>query len=268
MDSTECPKCGAPRKPGFVYCPFCQSAYSAEVLNTAITCHQCKTMSAAGQQKCVSCGTWIVVQCVFCGALSAYTQTACASCGELFAGAPERKARMDAEGIPYGSAARQDEEEEDEGSEDEVEGEKGWRWCSQCDVLFYDSEEGGKCPATEGQHDSSDSQDYMLMHDESYEGESGWKWCKKCNALYYATKEEGTCAAGGEHDGEDGPDYRMPKGEEVDGCSGGWRWCWRCHCMFLGKDGDGVCFAGEEGEGHGAGDDKYCVPFDFSEDDE
>jgi uncharacterized Zn finger protein (UPF0148 family) len=99
MSATDCPKCGAPQRPGFVLCPFCRAAYSPELLRAAIPCGQpaCKEPSAWGQMKCVRCSTWIVVQCLFCGNVSPHNQSACLTCGEAFRGMAERRAQREAQ---------------------------------------------------------------------------------------------------------------------------------------------------------------------------
>ena len=92
-------------------CGYCRQAYDAETAAGAIRCPKCAVLSAAGQDKCVGCGAWIVVACVFCGAHSPHTKSACGGCGEIFAGAAERKARRDADAA---ADAEEDEEEEEE----------------------------------------------------------------------------------------------------------------------------------------------------------
>lgn len=87
-----CTHCGAPRAAGYAACKFCKTPYP-HVKNTqtnAIPCPRCNTLNEVGQQKCVQCQTWIVVQCVFCHALSPHNMAACSKCGEAFAGAPQR----------------------------------------------------------------------------------------------------------------------------------------------------------------------------------
>lgn len=92
-----CENCGAPAQPGVLKCFYCSRPVSAELAKHAIPCPKCKEPNLWGAQRCVRCQDWIVVQCVFCGGISPHNQTACLNCKEPFAGAPERKARMDAE---------------------------------------------------------------------------------------------------------------------------------------------------------------------------
>lgn len=95
----DCPKCGAPQKPGYVLCPFCKAPYSEEVKKHAIPCKSasCREPSAWGQTRCVKCNEWIVVKCLFCGNISPHTMSACLTCNEAFQGMAERKAAQEAE---------------------------------------------------------------------------------------------------------------------------------------------------------------------------
>jgi hypothetical protein len=93
QQAPRCPSCGAPDDGEFAYCKFCKSAFSPEILRSAIPCPRCRAACRWGKQKCGACQSWIVVSCVFCGALSPYNQQGCLSCREPFAGAPERKAQ-------------------------------------------------------------------------------------------------------------------------------------------------------------------------------
>jgi hypothetical protein len=111
MGTWKCENCGADRVVGRVICTYCKAPCSSELLEGAIACPSCRTLSTSDQQKCVACGVWIVVQCVFCAAVSPHTATACTQCSEIFAGAAERKARGE-----YRSST-EDEESEDEDDE-------------------------------------------------------------------------------------------------------------------------------------------------------
>jgi hypothetical protein len=115
MGISNCDNCGGDRGVGRVICTYCKRPCSDELMEGAIACPSCRTLSTSDQQKCVACGVWIVVQCVFCAATSPYTATACTACHEIFAGAAERKARGE-----YRSST-DDEEDEDE-DEDEDDG--------------------------------------------------------------------------------------------------------------------------------------------------
>jgi hypothetical protein len=94
-----CASCGAPDNGELVTCRFCQQAVSAEAARTAIPCPnpQCRALCRWGKQRCAQCQAWIVVSCVFCGAISPHNVSNCLQCHEAFAGAPQRKAQMDAQ---------------------------------------------------------------------------------------------------------------------------------------------------------------------------
>lgn len=89
-----CQSCGAPDKGDRVFCHYCKSAYSQQILASAIPCPQCRTQNRWGRQQCIQCNGWIVVSCVFCGATSPCNAPQCLACGEGFQGAAERKAQM------------------------------------------------------------------------------------------------------------------------------------------------------------------------------
>ena len=79
----------------------------------------------------------------------------------------------------------------------------GWRWCKQCQGLFYARASAGKgvCPAG-GTHDDSASGHYAALIGEDAPGQQGgWRWCGKCEGMFYARASagKGVCPAGGAH---------------------------------------------------------------------
>jgi hypothetical protein len=90
-NQARCGSCGAPDDGELVYCRFCKNAISAQAVQSAIPCPQCRTACRWGKQKCVQCQAWLVVACVFCGAISPHNLPACLSCREPFAGAMQKK---------------------------------------------------------------------------------------------------------------------------------------------------------------------------------
>jgi len=92
-----CQTCGAPDPGDLVQCKYCQQPVSAEAQRTAIPCPRCSTQNRWGKQKCARCQAWLVVSCVFCGAISPHNVPNCLQCNEAFAGAPQRKAAMEAQ---------------------------------------------------------------------------------------------------------------------------------------------------------------------------
>ncbi|MFO0550930.1 MAG: hypothetical protein U0271_21245 [Polyangiaceae bacterium] len=237
MGDFNCAHCGAVRKVGHVYCGYCRNPYSAELARTAIPCAHCRTLSTSDQTRCVSCGNWIVVQCVFCGGVSPYTFTACSRCGELFAGAAERKAKRDAHD--------HDDEEEDDGWE------AYWAWCRRCQCLVYDEDPPGPCAAG-GAHDTSDSEAYWLCTDkEEIDGQGGFHWCGACQCLYRGAPQSGLCAATrGPHQGS-ADEYFVARDGDEDEDYGGWSLCKRCNVLHW-SESKGVCAAGGPHDGRGS----------------
>jgi DNA-directed RNA polymerase subunit RPC12/RpoP len=236
---------------GHVICVYCRQPYEAASAASAIRCPKCSVMSAEGQDKCVACGTWIVVACVFCGAHSPHTKSACVSCGELFAGAAERKAAREA-----------DAEEDDEDEDDDSAWESGWAWCGKCQALVYDEDPAGKCAAG-GKHDTSDSEGYFLCVDpESIDGQGEWRWCRACQGLFHGGERAGVCAASGaHHDGSDSEEYAIAKtgSDDYDEDEGGWGRCKKCSSLVWAEDG-GSCAAGGEHAPKESTD--YSVPYE------
>jgi hypothetical protein len=97
--SATCASCGAPDDGEFVNCRYCKQAVNADALARAIPCPNpaCRMACRWGKQKCGACQSWLVVSCVFCGAISPHNCSNCLRCNEAFAGAPQRKAQMQAQ---------------------------------------------------------------------------------------------------------------------------------------------------------------------------
>lgn len=80
-------------------------------------------------------------------------------------------------------------------------GQEGWRWCRNCEGLWFAGDlpggaSGGKCPTdpyvsadpdqTFG-HIQEGSGHYILLQNirPSARQENGWRWCRKCRGLWY-----------------------------------------------------------------------------------
>ena len=88
----------------------------------------------------------------------------------------------------------------------------GWRWCRNCQGLFYSLNPTSVCPAGFA-HNSNGSGPYSLQTSDSVPGTQGeWRWCKNCQGLFYAGHgSQGACPAsahGHDHTGS-GP-YGVP----------------------------------------------------------
>jgi hypothetical protein len=83
-----------------------------------------------------------------------------------------------------------------------VGGQGSWRWCTNCQGLFYGPNvTHSRCPHG-GNHVIGSSYDYYLINGvASYSGyQDGWCWCGKCQGLYYKPDQSSSCCpAGGTH---------------------------------------------------------------------
>lgn len=123
-----------------------------------------------------------------------------------------------------------------------------WRWCSQCQSLFYaGSGIAGVCAAGKT-HSGKGSFNYVLFPGGSrYPGQSGWKWCCNCQALFFPidTKGKSACPAKlGPHDASRSPDYVMHATGDADFDfmrQEGWRFCSECAALYyLGNAAGGT----------------------------
>jgi hypothetical protein len=75
-----------------------------------------------------------------------------------------------------------------------------WRWCSQCQGLWYSGatqNPNGACPGTHpagGPHSHASSGDYALFDETQPAGfpanvmaQQNWHWCSQCGGLWIAT---------------------------------------------------------------------------------
>ncbi|MFG1682755.1 twin-arginine translocation signal domain-containing protein [Nonomuraea sp. NPDC049269] len=66
---------------------------------------------------------------------------------------------------------------------------KGWRWCSKCQGLFYLPNGNSHCPKG-GAHNGTGSFAYMLEvvppgTTVGGDEQAGWTWCRKCQGLFF-----------------------------------------------------------------------------------
>ncbi len=92
-------------------------------------------------------------------------------------------------------------------------GQKGWKWCRNCQGLFFGvNQSSSRCPAGVA-HEGSQSGDYTLNNGPraAYEDDN-WRWCHKCQGLFFggATKTPSKCPAGNAHEGAGSGTYALP----------------------------------------------------------
>jgi len=124
---------------------------------------------------------------------------------------------------------------------------EGWRWCRNCQGMWFGLDSAVSCCPAGGHHSQEGSGMYkLLMNYGESSGQSRWRWCRKCQGLFYGgdRMSAGSCPAGGEHDGTASADYSMIYG--TTGNAGwtqdNWCWCYKCQGMHYGVGG--VCPTG------------------------
>ena len=127
-----------------------------------------------------------------------------------------------------------------------------WRWCHQCQGLFYSGglAANGACPAG-GQHQKGASGNYTLPHNqpEASTRQSDWRWCYKCQGLFFSGGQlsRGTCPAGGQHQKTVSGNYALVHNQPIAADhQSEWRWCSKCQGLFYaaGQSLSGRCPAG------------------------
>ena len=87
-------------------------------------------------------------------------------------------------------------------------GQENWRWCRQCQGLFYaGAGTFGRCAAGPGGHTNAGSGNYRLTSGPSALGQHGWRWCRRCQSMFFSNATAASCADGGLHDGTASGDY-------------------------------------------------------------
>jgi len=131
-----------------------------------------------------------------------------------------------------------------------------WRWCRNCQGLFYGGNiASSRCPAG-GRHTATGSWNYIVPFVAGTGTQDGWRWCATCQGLFYALNStSGTCPAGGGHNHRGSYEYRVAfspaTGQE------GWRWCNKCQGLFYGGFSNSRCPAG--GAHSQAGSGRYVL---------
>lgn len=129
----------------------------------------------------------------------------------------------------------------------------GWRWCHQCDGLWFSAHGSGRCPATEyGSygHSEKDSGLYSVyFSDENGPGQDGWRYCEECRGLFFFLNIGfGVCHKDPvtfepvPHRVSSSGRYTVEYTRDNDGRGGqaNWRWCRACERLFFnGHDASG-----------------------------
>jgi hypothetical protein len=123
-------------------------------------------------------------------------------------------------------------------------GQSNWRWCSNCQGLFFAGNPTlGVCPAG-GAHTDAGSDNYVLPDLASGQpGQSNWRWCSNCQGLFFAGGPTlGVCPAGGAHTDAGSDNYVLPDLASGQPGQSNWRWCSNCQGLFFaGNPTLGVC---------------------------
>jgi len=119
-----------------------------------------------------------------------------------------------------------------------------WRWCHQCECLwFHGHPTKGVCPAG-GRHVSPASSDYKLTVDgPTAHQQVHWRACPLCACLWFQeSPTPGVCAAGGAHASTASGDYSLTLNAPAAGQQEDWRWCVKCAALWYnGSPTSGLC---------------------------
>lgn len=140
----------------------------------------------------------------------------------------------------------------------------GWRWCRNCQGLFFAG--GGTQGVCFGlnPHDGSASAHYLMEFgdgDASSQPQGGWRWCSICQGMHFAGGaifEFGDGARKmcfgklfdgslemGVHENSNSGHYVMQFGDGGPNTQGGWRFCKKCFGLFFsGNTNQGHCPTG------------------------
>jgi hypothetical protein len=122
-------------------------------------------------------------------------------------------------------------------------GQSGWKWCRQCQGLFFGDNPGSRCPVG-GPHVSTGSGTYVLAsHAPGQSGQDNWRWCNKCQGLFFAGNPGSNCPSNGAHNTAGSGNYSLvqmgPGERQMD-----WRWCGKCQGLFFAGNSGSACPSG------------------------
>jgi hypothetical protein len=141
-------------------------------------------------------------------------------------------------------------------------GQKNWRHCSRCQLLFFGGNPQSDCPAPGGgPHDGTGSGDYNAPPENAPHAQDGWRWCHKCQGIFYSFVAGSQCSTGGPHEEKDSGKYGFVRQIPTIG-QGNWRRCAKCAGLFFPQRGS-VCPA-DNGEHEQVATDYYALVYDLS----
>ena len=130
----------------------------------------------------------------------------------------------------------------------------GWRWCLQCEGLWFEVSYETQCPNPfyyDIGHTTALSGNYRLKFlDDGGVGQAGWRWCYGCSGLFFseAGTPTGICPVDGwtVHQTLGSGNYVLEQPGWADNPNwyqDGWRYCWLCRGLFFSPDGQprGYC---------------------------
>ncbi len=138
---------------------------------------------------------------------------------------------------------------------------RGWRWCSKCQGLWFGpNQAASNCPEG-GQHSSSGSGNYSLLSQASpvpANHQAGWRWCSKCQGLWFGPNQAASnCPEGGQHSLTGSGNYAL--GHNIGAGQSQWRWCSKCQGLWFGPN-QSSSNCPEGGQHSSSGSGNYRLP--------
>jgi len=138
------------------------------------------------------------------------------------------------------------------------EGQPGWRYCTECRMLFWSLAPGNRCIVSkDGYHNAAGLHFRIPFVPTGIHGQNGWRKCVKCAALVYfgeGTQTIRGCPVDGLHQWSSTElEHVLPTIAENDSLppedgQPDWRYCVRCAGLFWnGQAHKGICAAASGG---------------------
>jgi hypothetical protein len=143
--------------------------------------------------------------------------------------------------------------------------EADWRWCTQCQGLFYNARGYVGCCGNGALHSPDFGKNYRLSRN-CGPGELGWKWCRNCQGLFWPKDGGGGCAKGGNHDQNNAAEYVLQSGPGDSPREPGWRYCKLCKLLYWAGNNPGkpagLCPAASGGGHQTQSNRNYYLKYD------